>query len=141
MKCWTILALLVAICAVFLGVGHTEETTDDLNEAALEDAYSDTENDVQLADSSVNRENDYAHDENNDDDDGDDDDDDETENAVDSVKETPSNDDDKAEISKRTPWGRRRRYWPRRRRVWPRRRRVWPRRRRVWPRRRRTLGK
>jgi hypothetical protein len=48
MKSWTILALLVAVCAVFLGFGHTEETEDDLKEAALEDVYSDTENDVQL---------------------------------------------------------------------------------------------
>jgi hypothetical protein len=48
MKSWTILALLVAICAVFLGVGHTEETADDPKEAVLEDAYSDTENDVRL---------------------------------------------------------------------------------------------
>ena len=46
MKCWTILALLVTVCAVLLGVGHSEETT------ALEDfeeqSYSDTENGVQL---------------------------------------------------------------------------------------------
>jgi hypothetical protein len=49
MKSWTILALLVAICAVFLGFGHTEETaTDDLKEAVLEDVYSDTGNYVQL---------------------------------------------------------------------------------------------
>jgi hypothetical protein len=39
MKCWPILALLVAVCAVFLVVvGHTEETADDFREAALEDA-------------------------------------------------------------------------------------------------------
>jgi hypothetical protein len=43
MKCWTILALLVAICAVFLGVGHTEETTDDFREPALEDAVNEDE--------------------------------------------------------------------------------------------------
>jgi hypothetical protein len=48
MKSWTILALLVAVCAVFLGVGHAEETADDPKEAVLEDAYSDTENDAQL---------------------------------------------------------------------------------------------
>jgi hypothetical protein len=48
MKSWTILALLVAICAVFLGVGHTEETADDFRETVLEDAYTNTENDAQL---------------------------------------------------------------------------------------------
>jgi hypothetical protein len=49
MKSWTIIALLVANCAVFLGFRHTEETAaDDLKEAALEHVYSDTENDVQL---------------------------------------------------------------------------------------------
>ncbi len=48
MKCWTILVLLVAICAVFLGVGHSEETEDDFKEAALEDVQSDTEDDAQL---------------------------------------------------------------------------------------------
>ncbi|CAB4005381.1 Hypothetical predicted protein [Paramuricea clavata] len=109
MKSWTILALLVAICAVFLGVGHAEETADDFREAALEDTYSDTdENDVRLADSFVNREND-ADDENDDEDDdesdGEDDDesdgDDETENTLESVKGTPSNDDEKP---KRSPW-------------------------------------
>jgi hypothetical protein len=48
MKSWTILALLVAVCAVFLSVGHTEETADDFREAVLEDANSDAENDAQL---------------------------------------------------------------------------------------------
>jgi hypothetical protein len=43
MKCWTILDLLVAVCAVFLVVGHTEETADDFREAALEDAVNDEE--------------------------------------------------------------------------------------------------
>jgi hypothetical protein len=43
MKCWTILTLLVAVCAVFLVVGHTEETTDDFKEAVLEDAVNDEE--------------------------------------------------------------------------------------------------
>ena len=34
---------------MFLGFGHTEETAaDDLKEVALEDVYSDTENDVLL---------------------------------------------------------------------------------------------
>jgi hypothetical protein len=46
MKSWTILSLLVAICAVFLGLGHTEVTADDFRETVLEDAY--TENDAQL---------------------------------------------------------------------------------------------
>jgi hypothetical protein len=48
MKSWTILALLVAICAVFLDLGHTEETADDFRETVLEDAYTNTENDAQL---------------------------------------------------------------------------------------------
>jgi hypothetical protein len=43
MKCWTILALLVAVCAVFLGVGHSEETPDDVREAVLEDVGNDEE--------------------------------------------------------------------------------------------------
>ncbi|CAB4005380.1 Hypothetical predicted protein [Paramuricea clavata] len=87
MKSWTILALLVAICAVFLGVGHAEETADDFREAALEDTYSDTdENDVRLADSFVNREND-ADDENDDEDDDESDgeDDDESDDDMDAV--------------------------------------------------------
>ena len=48
MKYWTILALLVAVFAVFLKVGDTEETTDDFKEAALEDVHSDAEDDEQL---------------------------------------------------------------------------------------------
>jgi hypothetical protein len=48
MKCLTILALLVAVCAVFLGVGRSEETADDLREADLEDLYNDIEDDEQL---------------------------------------------------------------------------------------------
>jgi hypothetical protein len=32
---------MVAVCAVFLGVGHTEETEDDFREVALEDAVND----------------------------------------------------------------------------------------------------
>jgi hypothetical protein len=39
---------MVAICAVFLGLGHTEETADDFRETVLEDAYTNTENDAQL---------------------------------------------------------------------------------------------
>jgi hypothetical protein len=43
MKSWTILALLVTICAVFVGVGHTKTTTDDFREPALEDAVNEDE--------------------------------------------------------------------------------------------------
>ena len=46
MKCWTLLVLLVAVCAVFLGVGHSEETEDDFKETALEDVQSDTKDDA-----------------------------------------------------------------------------------------------
>jgi hypothetical protein len=36
---------MVAVCAVFLGVGHTEETADDFREAALlRDALNDPAN-------------------------------------------------------------------------------------------------
>ena len=48
MKYWTILALLVAVFAVFLGAGHTEENADDFREVALEDVHSDAEDDEQL---------------------------------------------------------------------------------------------
>jgi hypothetical protein len=41
MKCLTILVLLVAVCAVFLGVGRGEETADDLRVADLEDVNRD----------------------------------------------------------------------------------------------------
>ena len=36
MKCWTVLALLFAICAVFLSFGHTEETEDDFKQPDFE---------------------------------------------------------------------------------------------------------
>ncbi|CAB4021794.1 Hypothetical predicted protein [Paramuricea clavata] len=114
MKSWTILALLFTVCAVFLGVGHTEETPDDFREVALEDANNDAENDAQLADSFKNPENDDDDDDDNDDDD---DDDESRENAVDGVNETPSNDEDEPEMFKRAPWRRRRRR-RRRRRIW-----------------------
>ena len=118
MKCWTVLALLVAVCALFLGVGHTEETTDDIREVAFEDV----ENDEDLLDSFENTES-----EDDDDDDGDDDDDDdddergaadeesdgntltETENALESVNENPSNNEDELALFKRILWGSRRR--------------------------------
>ena len=45
MKFWTILALLVAICAVFLGVGHTEETGENIEQTAN---FEDSENDEEL---------------------------------------------------------------------------------------------
>jgi Na+/H+ antiporter NhaC len=48
MRCWTILALLVAVCVVFLGAGHSEEIADDLREADLKDDYRNNENDEQL---------------------------------------------------------------------------------------------
>ena len=48
MKYWTILALLVVVGAVPLPVKHTEKTADDVREAALEDVYSDIENNEQL---------------------------------------------------------------------------------------------
>jgi hypothetical protein len=48
MKCWTILALLVAVCAVFLGVGHSEETADDLSVETFKDDNSDIKDDEQL---------------------------------------------------------------------------------------------
>ena len=41
MKSWTVLALLVTVFAVFLGVGDTEETSDDFEEQALEEFYND----------------------------------------------------------------------------------------------------
>ena len=44
MKFWTILALLVAICAVFLDVGHTEKTGENVEQRAnFEDAVNDEE--------------------------------------------------------------------------------------------------
>ena len=117
MRFWTILALLVAVCAVFLGVGHTEETADDIREVALEDA----ENDEGLPDS-------FESTESEDDDDDDDDKEPgaadkesdgntltETEHALESVNETPSNNQDESAFFKRTPWRRRRRRRRRRR--------------------------
>ena len=41
MKSWTLLALLVTVSAVFLGVVHAEETSDDFEEQALEEFYND----------------------------------------------------------------------------------------------------
>ena len=42
MKFWTILALLVAICALFLGVGHTEKTDKTVEQTVnFEDAVND----------------------------------------------------------------------------------------------------
>ena len=47
MKWLTVLALLVAVCAVFLGVGQTEETTTkDSKEIALKEGLNDEEEDL-----------------------------------------------------------------------------------------------
>ena len=47
MKWLTILALLVAVCAVFLGVGHTERTTTkDSEKTALKVGLNDEEEDL-----------------------------------------------------------------------------------------------
>ena len=50
MKCLTVLALLLAISAVFLDVGHAEETAglDDFEEQALENVKTDNEDEEQL---------------------------------------------------------------------------------------------
>ena len=46
MKSWIILALLVTVAAVFLAVGHSEETSDDFEDRALEEFYNDENDDT-----------------------------------------------------------------------------------------------
>lgn len=48
MKSWIVLALLATISAVFLGVAHTKETSDDFEEQALEEFYNDKDDDTLL---------------------------------------------------------------------------------------------
>ena len=48
MRFGAILALLAAVCAVFVGVGRTEEAAEDFKEAAFEDVATDTQDDEKL---------------------------------------------------------------------------------------------
>ena len=48
MKSWTVLALLATVSAVFLAAVHTEETSDDFEEQALEEFYNDKNDEKSL---------------------------------------------------------------------------------------------